>query len=81
MKNREIIENFVASIFYIGKGCKMRSNDHLVETFKKNAKKSKMSEKEEKINEILDSTLPTKNGKYGLGKIFLKNYVKVKKCF
>lgn len=69
LTNKEIIATFVKSIFYVGKGCKNRSNHHLVETFKKTEQKEAMSEKQQRIAAILNSPVPDSNGqKYGLGK-------------
>jgi len=67
LTNKEIIATFVKSIFYVGKGCKNRSNHHLVETFKKTEQKEAMSEKQQRIAAILNSPVPDSNGqKYGL---------------
>merc|ERR1711933_322101 len=57
LSNKDIISQFVKSIFYIGKGTKLRSNSHIVETFKKSGKGQKLSEKEEKIQTILNTPI------------------------
>ena len=63
LKPEDIIECFIKSIFYIGKGTNTRPNDHLKEDLT-----NKKSQKIERINQILKTKKPNSEVNFGIGK-------------
>jgi hypothetical protein len=63
MSQMEIIQCFVKSVFYVGKGCGARSGQHIKEAFKHG---KQQSAKLDRINEILNTDQPSAGRKYGL---------------
>jgi hypothetical protein len=61
LKPEDIIECFIKSIFYIGKGTNTRPNDHL-----KEALTNKKSQKIERINQILKTKKPNSEVNFGI---------------
>ena len=62
MKPSDIIQEFLKAIFYVGKGCNARPNDHL-----KEASTNKKSEKLKRINDILATKKPDSDELFGIG--------------